>query len=227
MVTRNRLAIASLLFAVIPPAVILFLALLQPNNAWDLPEPLVVTGIIAVVILCPLAAAFCGHAARRQIQGDNPGKGRGHVLAAIGLALGYLELACVALFLVATPIHTNRAGHYEASAVGSLRTINLAEHAYAEAHPTGGYTKALQDLAWKEGQPERDWSINQTLASGVKSHYKFIYIANPSKQSGVLDLYKVFADPTDHDMRHFFTDQTGIIRYSRGGPANESSAELK
>ena len=108
-----------------------------------------------------------------------------------------------------------------------MRTINLAAHSYAGTHPQERFPGTLKDMA---GKSDKDWSIGEALADGVKSKYRFTYAANSSKENGTRDAYQVFADPVDSankGMKHFFIDQTGIIRYSSGGPANESSAELK
>jgi len=135
MNATSRTAIASILFALAMPAVVLFLTLFHPEGMEPLPEGVMVTGIVVVVFLSPLAAALFGHAAKRQIRKKGSNNTRGYALAAVGLGWGYIELACVALFLVGTPIDSNRMGHFEASAVRSLRTISRSEHAYSQAHP--------------------------------------------------------------------------------------------
>ena len=230
MATANGLSKASLLFALVLPTVSLLLFLLHSELDF-LPEAVAIAAVPTVLFFCPLAAAFCGHATRRQMLKAGQGKGPGYVLAGVGIGLGYLELAFVALLFVATPHHPNHIAVYEASAVGSLVTINRAELAFSKAHPSQGYTKQLQDLALSEGHPEQEWSIDQLLASGSKSRYRFTYFPSSSKQDGILDRYQVHADPENSPrsvMRHLFTDQTGVIRFANGdGPANQSSAELK
>jgi len=185
---------------------------------------------LILVVACafsPLAAAFFGHAARRHIRKDIENKSRGYVLAGVGVGLAYFEIVSLVVILFSGVHHPPRIAMYEAATVGSMRTINLAAHSYAGAHPQEGFPRTLKDMA---RDSDKDWSIDEALASGVKSKYRFTYVAKRSKENGTMDAYQVFADPVDSvnkDMRHFFTDQTEIIRYSRAEPANESSEELK
>jgi hypothetical protein len=224
----NRNSIASLVCALAGPPAILGLEYLLHAIVNDIPESVDALVIVAAFVLCPLAAAFLGHAARLQIRKNGGADSvRGYTLAGVGLTLGYLELACwTLLFIGLFPRHSNQIAVDESAAVGALRTINDAEYAYSEAHPKSAYTKRLQDLNGDSGQV---WFIDHALASGVKSDYKFTYVPHLSKQDGVVDEYQVFADPIDSPdaMRHFFTDQTGVIRYTRNTPANESSNELQ
>jgi hypothetical protein len=151
-------------------------------------------------------------------------------MATAGLAIGYLELALLALLgfiMLGSVHHPSRIVASEAMAVSSLRTVNFAAHAYAQAHPQVGFPNSLQDLGSQTPQPEQDWQIDPALASGTKLHYRFTYV--PRNRGGAVDEYQIFADPLDakdREARHFFTDQSESIRWSKGAPANESSAPL-
>src|SRR5579862_8744818 len=74
-------------------------------------------------------------------------------------------------------IHAN-----EASAVGSIRAINTAEVSYQAAY--GGYADALENLGGAEPcakSPETACLLDQSLAGGVKSGYRFTAVGgNPS-----------------------------------------------
>jgi type IV pilus assembly protein PilA len=98
----------------------------------------------------------------------------------------------------------------EASAVGSLRTINTASVAYSTTY--GNYPAALTDL--QTGSSVTSTSadlIDTVLGSGSKSGYNFSYVAGTSNQS-----YSLTASPVSAStgQRYFFTDQSGVIRYN-------------
>ncbi len=219
----NRNAVTSLVLCLVLPGFAAWAVLfgpVSPPGYW----------IVACALLSPLAAAFFGHAARREFRKSGQQGVRGSAMAAAGLTIGYLEIAFVGLILLGGVHHPNRMAAYEASAVGSLRTLNRAAGVYAGTHPREGFPKALKDLSGDDSRPEPDWLIDQALASGVRAHYRFTYVPKSTKLHGVIDTYQIFADPIDskdEESRHFFTDQSGSIRISKGAPANESSTELK
>lgn len=66
-------------------------------------------------------------------------------------------------------------------------------------------------------------------ATGEKGGYKFAYTVRTSREGGKNDAYEIAADPTVSGKtgdRHFFLDETGIIRVSATGPANASDPAL-
>jgi hypothetical protein len=218
----NRNSIASILFGLVLPAFVVIAVVFGPINP---PEALVIG-----CLFCPLIAVFFGIAARRQILKSDRRGAPGAVFAIAGLTLGCLGIAlCVgaaAINLVFRP----RPIPYAAAAVGSLRTLNFATHAYAKEHPQQGFPKKIEDLGWDPSHPENDWGIDRVLASGVKARYRFTYVPRSTNNDGLIDAYQIFADPIDErkkDSRHFYTDQSESIRMSSGTTANEKSAELK
>jgi hypothetical protein len=220
--TLIRNAIISILCSLVLPtfvAVAVIFAPLDPPGA-----------VIFAVAFSPLVAVFFGHAARKEIRKIGDPKAMVSRVAAIGTITGYLGIVLMVLFLFTGRHSESRMVAYEASAVGSLRTLNLASHAYASAHPQVGFPKTLKDLTWDRSDPGQAWGVDETLASGVKTRYRFTYVPKNSESDGPIDAYQIFADPLDlkdKDLRHFFSDQSGAIRISTGAPANESSTELK
>jgi hypothetical protein len=96
-----------------------------------------------------------------------------------------------------------------------------------------GYPPALENLgppaAGKENE-ERANLIDPVLASGRKSGYVFLYRATRLQGSTVPVGYTINADPAatgSTGMRHFFIDQTGVIRSERDRPATEKSPPLE
>src|SRR5512135_3438452 len=66
----------------------------------------------------------------------------------------------------------------EASSVGSIRTINTSEVTYASTYPDIGFSKALGDLGGAAPCTPTTTSaclLDQVLAAGTKSGYKFTY----------------------------------------------------
>jgi type IV pilus assembly protein PilA len=105
----------------------------------------------------------------------------------------------------------------EASAVGSLRSLNTACVSYNTSYsqfpaaltnlgpiPSGGIpTSTSADL------------IDSVLSAGTKSGYMFVYTPGPSNQS-----YSITATPIavgQSGQRMFFTDQSNVIRADVSG----------
>ncbi len=114
----------------------------------------------------------------------------------------------------------------EASAVGSLRTINTAEVTFATTYPSVGFgaLTALGGLATACATPTGASStgaclIDDVLATtAVKSGYNFA-IANLTG-APVVVTYTSTALPTvvgQSGQRGFCSDQSGVIRYNAAG----------
>ena len=70
--------------------------------------------------------------------------------------------------------------------------------------------------------------IDQVLAAGTKSGYTFTYAAGAAV-GGVIPTYTLKADPINAGttgQRHFFTDQSGVIRFDPSAPATVASTPL-
>jgi prepilin-type N-terminal cleavage/methylation domain-containing protein len=110
----------------------------------------------------------------------------------------------------------------ESSAVGSIRTINTGEVTYAAGCPNIGYSATLQELNTGATCAAGTNIIDNVLATGAKSGYTFAYAAGAPDASGVVSTYTLTAVPTTvgtTGQRGFFSDQTGVIRYSLSGAA--------
>jgi prepilin-type N-terminal cleavage/methylation domain-containing protein len=110
----------------------------------------------------------------------------------------------------------------EASAVGSLRTLNTAAVTYSTTYGIG-YPSALSDLqpATTATSTAADL-IDSVLSSGTKSGYSFTW-------SGGGDTYTIEAVPTTvgtTGQRGFFTDQSGVIRGDADGAADNNSTPI-
>jgi len=72
--------------------------------------------------------------------------------------------------------------------------------------------------------------IDEYLAAGRKSNYRFTYIPGPVDSAGRILTYKVHADPVEPGVSgkmHYFTDQTSVIRVENGKEANANSPPLQ
>jgi type IV pilus assembly protein PilA len=126
----------------------------------------------------------------------------------------------------------------ESSAVGSLRTMNTAEVTYATAYPNTGYSNTIGQLGGAApcavASPLTACLIDDVLGTAItpataKSGYYFLY-APAAALGGIVTAYTIEADPANPGttgQRGFFTDQTGVIRYSTSGVATVGSSAIQ
>ncbi len=108
----------------------------------------------------------------------------------------------------------------EASAVGSLRTLNTAAVTYASTYPEIGFPPGLDVLGVaEEAEPSSSHSglVDSSLSTPPyeRSGYRFIYRPHGG-QTPIVE-YTIVALPIDFGVsgqRSFFTDQSGVIRFT-------------
>ncbi|HEV2233001.1 MAG TPA: prepilin-type N-terminal cleavage/methylation domain-containing protein [Terriglobia bacterium] len=136
----------------------------------------------------------------------------------------------------------------QASAVGSLRTINTSEVAYSTTY-TQGFSPSLFDM---DGTvvPSTNVAaglIDSVLASGIKSNYHFQYVVNPAAPGPdtcvavptavtaatapvagtTYSSYEIGADPLGcASGNYYFTDMSGVIRLNTTTPASPGDSPL-
>ena len=122
----------------------------------------------------------------------------------------------------------------EASAVGSLRTINTAQVTYASTYPATGFASNLNQLGGPGGATAT--SANAELLDNVlgcaadpctKSGYTF---AVGGLSGSPVATYSVTANPVTVDQtgkRFFYTDASGVIRYNTTATASSSDSSLQ
>jgi type IV pilus assembly protein PilA len=117
----------------------------------------------------------------------------------------------------------------EAAAVGALRTFTTAEIAYSTACPNIGFTQVLADLGNANTCPGGNNQIDPQLQTGLKSGYSFALTATTSGSSTSNVLFTATADPQgpSSGTRHFFVDQTGVIRYNQSAAATNADNALQ
>jgi type IV pilus assembly protein PilA len=148
-------------------------------------------------------------------------------------------LIVVAIILVIAAIAIpnllrSRMAASEASAVASLRTVNTSEIVYQSSYG-GSYAPALTNLS--DGGTAANCAptaiaaatsaclIDSVLASGSKAGYTFIYV--PVVSGGLDASYSLNGDPIGTTgQRHFFTDQTDVIRVNPAAPASATDPAI-
>jgi prepilin-type N-terminal cleavage/methylation domain-containing protein len=113
----------------------------------------------------------------------------------------------------------------EASAVGSIRTINTSEVTYASTYPNVGFADLTQ-LGGAGGSATGAGLLDAVLASAVKSGYVFAVATSGGTPATI---YTVTGDPQNSQtgQRHFFSDQSGVIRYNVSQAASATDSPLQ
>jgi len=132
----------------------------------------------------------------------------------------------------------------QASAVGSLRTLNTAEVTYSTTYNTG-YSSTLGDLGPGTGAtPTASFAglIDEVLAGigsaggtaattnqSSKSGYTFVYSPAGTDTTGKIDFYSFTASPVSPGTtgtNYYYTDQSGVIRQNSTAVAGSSDSPL-
>jgi prepilin-type N-terminal cleavage/methylation domain-containing protein len=131
----------------------------------------------------------------------------------------------------------------QASAVGSLRTLNTAEVTYSVTYNTG-YTSTLGNLgppAAGQNPVATAAGLIDSVLSGMsgssgsnattssKSGYTFTYTAGATDQTGRVNTYSITATPVSlgtTGTNFYFTDSSGVIRQNSTAVAGSSDSPL-
>jgi type IV pilus assembly protein PilA len=186
--------------------------------AWFLP-----TAIVAVVL---------GHISSSEIR-KSRGQLRGSGMATTGMVLGYAGVALLPVILIIAAIAIpnllrSKMAANEASAVSSLRSLTVACITYSSTYERG-YPAQLANLG-PSAHPSADAAglIDSALAGGQTTGYLFFYRPGPAIK-GAIDSYTINADPVAPNTtgtRHFFTDESGVIRATTDGAASSKSPPI-
>jgi hypothetical protein len=201
----------------------------DPSAAFGLPPETngkaifsLVSGLLFLFPPFSVVAIIFGHLSISEIR-KSAGRLTGKGLAIAGLALGYLGVAGFVALMVAA-FWSWRAGQgaateksvvmNENSVVASVRTLNTAEIAYAQAHRDSGYTCSLPDLVGA-------WGISGELARGKKNGYVFaLQGCAAAKANGPVAKYELVAYPAvtkKTGTPAFCSNESDVIRVDRSG----------
>lgn len=190
-----------------------------------------VLGFFAFLFPAAVAAIVLGHLSRADIR-KSAGRLKGSGMAMTGLVFGYLGAAVLPLLIVSAIAIPNllrsRIAANEASAVGSLRTLNTAQVTYATSWPGLGFACELTSLGPGAGEPNARGAglIDSVLAGGTKSGYRFELSGCSGSPNAT---YFITATPQPNaGVRIFCTDESGVIRYESGyGTCSSTSPPLQ
>ena len=119
----------------------------------------------------------------------------------------------------------------EASAVGSIRTINTSCVTFSTTYGIG-FPTSLPNLVGNPPGTATSASadlIDSVLGAGLKSGYAFT-LTGGAVVNGVNPTYTVTADPQvagSTGVRHFFSDQSNVIRFNLSAQATSTDAPLQ
>lgn len=198
-----------------------------------------ICGIMSYVILpffAAIPAIVLGHIALSDIK-RSAGRLKGQGMALAGLIMGYLGVVLIPFILIVAAIAIPnllraRMAANEASAVGALRTYERALVNYGEICPKNGFPRSVANLGPGRGDCDGAGLIGSELAApeAMRSGYRFSYSPGPADDLGRVTSYTFTADPLTEGTtgtRHFFTDQSGVIRMSRGETATVDSQPIQ
>jgi type IV pilus assembly protein PilA len=192
-------------------------------------------GIFFFILPAAIVAIILGHLSYSEI-GKSLGRIRGRGLALAGLILGYFGVAFIPFILIIAAIAIPnllraKMAANEASALGSLRSYQYAMGAYASKCPKIGFPKSLANLGEGRGDCERANLLDSSLATDqpIKSGYYFHYLAAEPDNIGQVTSFVITADPVSPNsgVRHFYIDQTGLIRWNNDRPPDVGSPVLQ
>jgi prepilin-type N-terminal cleavage/methylation domain-containing protein len=117
----------------------------------------------------------------------------------------------------------------EASAVGSVRTLNMACVTYSSTY-AAGFPPALSNLGPSAFADSTAADlIDATLMNGTKNGYDLVYVAGAPDANGSINNYALNANPSapgKSGARYFYTNESGVITYAYGSAAGPSDSAL-
>jgi hypothetical protein len=195
-----------------------------------------VCGIFFFVFPAAIVAIILGHLSYSEI-GKSFGRIRGRGMAIAGLILGYFGVAFIPFILIIAAIAIPnllraKMAANEAAVVGSLRGYQYAMGAYASKCPKIGFPKSLANLGPGRGDCERADLLDASLGADqpIKFGYHFHYVVGETDDVGEVTSFVITADPVNQGstgLRHFYIDQSGIIRWNNDQPADVGSPVLQ
>jgi type IV pilus assembly protein PilA len=194
-----------------------------------------ISGLLSLLPPAALLGIIFGHLSRRDIR-QSAGRLKGGGMALAGLLFGYAGASVISIMMISIIIFHHslnpRIIRNQVYVVESLRTINTSAITYSLTYP--GYPPSLAALGAGSGNKTPNAKsaglIDDDLASGEKSGYRFTYDPGRFEENRFPSAYAIQADPVEEGEsgeRHYFTDQTGEIRVESNKPAGKNSSLLE
>ena len=123
-----------------------------------------------------------------------------------------------------------RISAHEASAVSSIHAVNTAEITYQSVYPQIGFSPDLTSMGPGGAcdTPAAACIIDDVLASGFKSGYRFNYV--PGAGGPPTATYTINADPTVRGVtgaRSFYSDHQNVTHYNPTAIAGPGDPQLQ
>jgi len=168
---------------------------------------------------------------QRQTEPNNPRAGNHAVngFSLIELLVVVAVILIIAAIAIPNYIHSRMRAN-EASAIQSLRNISTAQALYSTMWSVG-YADSLAKLSGNGVVVDQNNAalIDQVLAAGLKSGYVISLTPGAPDPQGNVATYSVKADPQvpgSSGDRHFYTDQSSVIRSNPSVPAGPGDAPI-
>lgn len=119
----------------------------------------------------------------------------------------------------------------EASAVATMRVVNLSQRTY-DINYTVGFADSLTKLGPPPGNSPPDVNhadlIDKIVMTGQKSGYSFT-LQGGAPVNGLVTTYQFWGDPQVPRLTgitHYFTDESAVIRYNMTVPAGPNDPPI-
>lgn len=224
-------------YPAMPPAAVPSMAPMEGPTSGKAIASLIcgILGFVILPIISAIPAIVLGHLSLSEIK-RSAGRIKGQGMAIAGLVLGYLGIAMIPFILIIAAIAIPnllraKMAANESSAVGSIRIYNTALVTYATMCQQQGYPPSSKYLGPGNGGCSAANLVDGTLGTEVpvRNGYRFKYFPGAPDEKGRIMNFTIHADPVvqgSTGVRHFYTDQTGVIHFSPDGPADAESPEL-
>jgi hypothetical protein len=186
-----------------------------------------ISGLLFFILPFSLAAVIFGHLSLSEIR-KSGGRLTGKGLAIAGLVLGYLGVVALLALIVTAGFYARqreksvaekvKVVDYDNPVVSAVRSLNMAEIAYAQGHRGAGYTCSLSEL-------KDAWGLNNDLAHGQQDGYIFeLKGCTALKPNGPIAKYQVVAYPAAGNKTGtaaFCSNESDVIKVARNGSAQD------